>query len=402
MAGKSKNKGAIVRLGPDAALVKTGRGGIVKSFIAEVPLSEAHGELMEVPGTGVSITAAGYYRLNRVAGVSILTPATVVVDGVPRGNPYLVHDENGTLKDVYVRKVAVGYAPTGQLVVVDQTVHFQVEAYFKRDLMKKYRASKGAIGRITTKEAARKEIETGKYMFVPIRDNVGLLVDLSHPDVQRVLETHIENALYGDRKAATIAERNALKKHPALAIQRVNAIGEKGHRVAKVPVHGWVAEEITPQRIYAAAEKALAGVEVIEDATEVTEEDLATVREPEEVAAEATVISQEPSAPQSAVAEQEAVSLFDRQPGATPQIQSETAQSKRRKRKKVESRDAAAVEQPPASRTAKCDVEKLLAKLGDEQVATLFDACGIDNLETATPLQLAMLKAKAQEMINQR
>jgi len=402
MASKSKNKGAIVRLGADAALVKTGRGGIVKSFIAEVPLSEANGELMEVPGAGVSITAAGYYRLNRVAGVSILTPATVFVNGVPRGNPYLIHDDNGTLKDVYVRKVAVGYAPTGQLVVVDQIVHFQVEAYFKRDLMKKYRASKGAIGRITTKEAAQKEIESGKYMFVPIRDNVGLLVDLSHSDVQRVLETHIENALYGDRKAATIAERNALKKHPALAIQRVNAIGERGHRIAKVPIHGWVAEEMTPQRVYAAAEKALAGAEIIEDATEVTEEDLATAREPEEVTAEATVISQEPPAPQPAVAEQEAVSLFDHQPSATPQAPSETAQPKRRKRKKAEPQEAAAVEQPPASGAAKRDVEKLLTKLGDEQVATLFDACGIDNLETATPLQLAMLKAKAQEMINQR
>ncbi|WP_205694139.1 hypothetical protein [Clostridium sp. JN-9] len=230
MEGKPmENKNEIAKLGDGNVFVKrTPRGGI-KAIHGKVKLEEKKGHLAIIQNKAM-ITAAGYNAMNQFAGISIITPEKLTLpDNQVVVNPYPIIDPaSGTIDKVWVKKTAIGYSPTGNLVMTSSTLLYDIKMYFIQDLNKKVQYNKG-VGRMCMEETLTDD-EKKKGMFLRIQGTMGIWVDLTNTDILKCMDTYIQNKLFAERKAQTIAERNALKKHPALCQVYVDAQGpDKAH-----------------------------------------------------------------------------------------------------------------------------------------------------------------------------
>jgi hypothetical protein len=277
-------------IGDTTALIKRTENGAIKAVRANVKLFQNKGQLAEIEGK-VMITAAGYEEMNRVAGVSVLTPDTLRLPDKdhPVVNPYpIVDPQSGSISKVWVKKMAVGYSPTGNLVITSSTLLYDIQMYFIQDIYKTVRYNKEA-GRICMEQTLSDE-EKQKGAFFKINEFMGVWIDLSHKDILKNVNTFIQNKLFAERKAQTICERNVLKKHPSLAVKYVDPVGEKGNLASQITVTGFTTD-LTREELMTIAHQANKGeeinlngkqVEYIEVEGEITEEDVIASRDEEE------------------------------------------------------------------------------------------------------------------------
>jgi len=287
-----KNK-SIATLGDGEVFIKRTSTGAIKSVKARIALKEKEGLLAVIKGKAM-ITAAGYNVMNKIAGVSIVTPDKLTLpDGQIAVNPFPIIDkESGTIDKVWVKKIGIGFSPIGNLVMTSSTLLYDIRMYFIQDLSNKVQNNKSA-GRMCMEQTLTEE-EKKKGMFLPIQGKMGIWVDLENKDVLKCLETYIQNKLFAERKAQTIAERNVLKKHPALSQIYVETQGSEYNHVGAVIVVGYT-HDLTREDLQNLANMAEKGedltdykgikVDVIgaNDIDEVGEEDLYTARDEEEI-----------------------------------------------------------------------------------------------------------------------
>lgn len=228
----------IAELGDGEVFIKRHENGFIKAVRGIVLLSEQRGHLLEIQGK-VMITAAGYNELNKIPGISIITPNNLTLpDSRTVVNPYPVIDrDSGSISKVWVKKLGVGLSPIGNMVITSSTLLYDIRMYFVQDLMKKVQYNHDA-GRICIESMLTEEEKTNG-IFQKFEGNMGVWGNVENPDVLKALNTFINNKLFAERKAQTIAERNVLKKHPALSKVYVEAQGPEGARVARVPVIGY-------------------------------------------------------------------------------------------------------------------------------------------------------------------
>lgn len=214
--------------------------GVAQKFKTVLRLQEGV-HVVDIQGKGF-ITVVGMDYINRVAGVTILTPAQVVVDGKPMPNPYIERDESGMVKSVIVRKMAIGRAPTGQLVATDYVLSYNRHALLLQMLAKKSAKFPSAVFLGSREEDPREQeiaIETvvwsrdrngkahkstqeekigggGRWQFYELDRNLGYWVNLSHPEVQAMMADYINIIATLERRAQSIAARNAMAHHPAI------------------------------------------------------------------------------------------------------------------------------------------------------------------------------------------
>lgn len=234
---KNENK-EVVALGDGNVFIKRGPTGAIKAIKGKLKLEEKKGQIVDIQGK-VMVTAAGFYELNKIASVSIITPEKLELpDGSIVVNPYPILDkESGSISKVWVRKISVGYSPTGTLTIVSNTLLYDPKMYLIQELVKKVKKTKG-IGRICMKHTLTDD-EKQYGSFFNIEGELGISVDLRSPDVLNSIDNYVQNKLFCERKAQTICERNVLKKHPALSTIYVNAEGPMRNKVASVPVVGY-------------------------------------------------------------------------------------------------------------------------------------------------------------------
>lgn len=269
-------------LGDGAVFVKRTESGLVKAVKAQIRLEEKKGHLAEIQGK-VMITAAGYNEMNKVAGVSVITPEKLTLpDGSVVVNPYpIIEPASGSISKVWVKKMAIGLSPIGNLVITTSTLLYDIKMYFVQDLVKKIKYS-AAAGRLCM-ESMLTEQDKQKGIFCKIEGDLGVWADFSNKDVLTCIETFVQNKLFAERKAQTIAERNAMKKHPALATVLVVPTGPEKARTGVVNVVGF-SHDFSQQELLDISQKAADGepiivnnrkVEVIDlPHSEATEEDL--------------------------------------------------------------------------------------------------------------------------------
>ncbi len=256
IATLEKNALTPVELGDPRVFAKYSPDG--KRLIAikaQLPLSEALGELYEVKGK-VAITAAGYHTCNRYAAISLVGPLTLGVADeqgrlVERPNPWMEREpKTGFVREVWVRRVAFGLAPTGSLAIVDRTIHFNIRAYLLQALVAKMKENPSCARwmpederdewqkHINAKRKAENKTE-GRDWFLLMEPPVGLWVDLSHNEILECLNEHTQRLRFAERHAVSICERKALQGHPAIARTLVNATGPAKQRRAVVTVYGF-------------------------------------------------------------------------------------------------------------------------------------------------------------------
>jgi len=193
---------------------RTANGGIM-AIKAVVELHETEKDLYSVHKV-YKPTAQGYYKLNRVAGIKLITPKTLFFDGLEHNNPYIEEFEGGAVKCVHLRKIGLGRDSTGNLSAIDQTISFSPMKYLVRDIMKIDK--KGVVKTIVKQEDFKPD---PTKWYIPV--GMGLMVeaDINHEDFQEKLCDYTNDLLFAERKAASILERNILKKHPAIGVDTV-------------------------------------------------------------------------------------------------------------------------------------------------------------------------------------
>lgn len=255
-------------------------GAIMRPIKADISLFEKMGHLYSLPGKGwkakgktkkgdpatsqypeegdfegpatrdFSISSAGYTQLNKVAGITILTPQQVVVDGKDRPNPHIERDpETKAITAVNLRKIGLGYSPAGTLVAVDKTLFYNIYTYFIQSIQAKMKRTQWKDGHPTgnkefpdcaiygTKEKTPEK--KGSWAFFPTQPPLGLWINYEDQAIIDCLEEHTQRQRFGDRIAQTIVDRNILKDHPAIGVARVFAKEGQQGWTATVTVYGY-------------------------------------------------------------------------------------------------------------------------------------------------------------------
>lgn len=284
------NQNQVAILGENEVFIRRSSKGNIKAVKGKVNLLESKGHLAEIQNK-VMITEAGYREMNKIAGISIITPETLTLpDGKVVVNPYpIVDPESGTISKVWVKKIGVGYSPIGNMVITSSTLLYDIQMYLIQDLAKKAQYNKD-LGRLCMEQMLTDE-DKNKGAFFKIEGSMGVWVDLGHKDVIKAFDTYINNKLFAERKAQTICERNVLKKHPALSTTYVEPNGNKGNRNGQVTVIGFTTD-LSKEELMQVAEQAERGeeisvrdeeVEVIDHMDEISEEDIVASTDDDEV-----------------------------------------------------------------------------------------------------------------------
>lgn len=274
-------------LGDGEVFVKKVNGGRIRSVKGAVTLNERNGEIATIQGKTMT-TAKGFNTLNQIAGLSIVTPEKLTLpDGQIVVNPYPIIDpESGTISKVWVKKIAIGYSPTGNLVITSSTLLYDIKMYFIQDVMKKVQYNQGA-GRVCMEQMLTEE-EKQNCIFLKIEGFLGVAANIQHKEILKAIDTYINKKQFAERNAQSICERLVMSKHPALASA---AYVTKQGDIAKVPVVGYV-HDFNREELLDISEKAERGEEivvdgqkadVIETVVEATEADMAVDADDEEI-----------------------------------------------------------------------------------------------------------------------
>lgn len=281
LAEQNKEQREVARLGDGEVFIRRGPNGAIRSVQAHITLTEAKGHITDIEGSKMMYNQEAYEECNKVAGVSIITPKMLTLpEGNSVVNPYPIIDPgSGTIEKVWVKKLAIGYAPMGNMVVTSATLLFDTTAYFLQDIQKKIKGNK-ECGRVCMRSQLTVE-ELQKGSFHPIQGELGLYANYNHSDIQKALATFIQNKLFAERKAQTICERLVYSKHPALVLGKPTA------KTMKVSVIGWIHDHTADELMDMANQAADANpdesgelnvggtrIETIDVSREVTDEDI--------------------------------------------------------------------------------------------------------------------------------
>ncbi len=286
----------VAALGNGEVFVKRTANGQIRSVKGAVNLSERNGEIATIQGKTMT-TAKGFNTLNQIAGLSIITPEKLTLpDGQIVVNPFPVIDpESGSISKIWVKKLAIGYSPIGNLVVTSSTLLYDINAYFIQDVMKKVQYNQGA-GRVCMEQMLTEE-EKQSHIFLKIEGQLGIAANIQHKEVLKAIDTFINKKQFAERNAQSICERLVMSKHPALASA---AYVSKQGDFARVPVVGYV-HDFNREELLDIADQAESGneivvgnekAEIIESTVEATEEDFVADADDEEIA---QTVTTEPS-----------------------------------------------------------------------------------------------------------
>jgi hypothetical protein len=192
-------------------------------------------------GKKPGITAEGFDKINRYAGVDIIRPRTVMAqDGTERGNPYFERDQaTGALVSMYIRGLGIGYSPTGAPVCIDRTLFINLPTLLIQEVQAKLKKNP-ALGMMGTRHEKPSEVvfykdngqwgskkkfdptptkvvTQGCWHFIPMTGDLGYWVEISHPLIQEIFDSFSQKQRYLDRTASTVLSRVILAAHPAIA-----------------------------------------------------------------------------------------------------------------------------------------------------------------------------------------
>jgi len=256
---------------------------IMRPVKAELALYEKAGHIYQVQ-KNFAITNEGYNLLNKVAGISIVTPQKVTADEREHPNPYIErHPTTKLIESVFIRKIGIGYNLAGNVVIVDKTLLYNIYAYFIESIQSKMKKVVWKSGKPTkeklypdcavigTKEE-KPEKRGGRWAFFETVPPLGLWINYEDPVIVDCLNEHTQKQRFGDRIASTIVERNIMKSHPAIGVSRVQPMKKsetRDHR-AYVTVYGF-RHELGPVQIDEILAQAERGSKVIDVKAEVIE-----------------------------------------------------------------------------------------------------------------------------------
>lgn len=290
-----KEKQNIVMIGSNEAVIKMTNNGLISAVKAQVRLKKD--ELATVQGKTFP-NAAGYYRINQVAGINFYMPEKLELpDGHVVVNPYPIIDpESSTIRKVWIRETGIGRNALGNLQVVTITLLYDIQIYFIETVLKKIKANKNAGRLCTERSLTEDEKRTGE--FFKIDGSMGVWVNLGCMDIFEAVSSYTSDKKFAERKTQSVIERNIIKK-----ITGITYLDSNGSN-AIVPVVGWT-DDLDPADIERIAKAAQSGqritelhgqrIEYDDNTGEITAEEAAGIIDEEEDRAPAAENQQESS-----------------------------------------------------------------------------------------------------------
>lgn len=279
--GLETRRESISVLGNHEAFIRRTRGGDLRQVIMPVRLSLADKTLYQIPirkphdpdtgevitgnykawqdrtrkkclwkdavQTSAEVSYQGFLRLNGVAGCAVGSPPHVWVDGVERTNPYVqrVDMGNGRLGDivrVVIALTVVGPTPaTGNPVVVNYTLDYDPAKDLQHMLSRVADEHPDECYLVDEEEVEKKP----GWKLVPLYGGVGYHVNLRTDAVKGAYAEFINLLQNAVKKAQTIARRNAMKSHPALAYHTCE-VDKYGRAV--LGIVGWAGDQSAMDR----------------------------------------------------------------------------------------------------------------------------------------------------------
>ncbi len=231
----------IARFADGQVFVRKTPDGQVKAVKTIMELSLRKKEMASVGGS-MMITTYGFDQMNRVAGLSVIYPPEINITVDRRGfletakveNPYIEYDEDGSIKVITTECLAIGLSPIGNWCITQERLRFDLRQYFIAEVWSKVK-DKPACGSFKTRQAHDADTNSPNNMWVPVMSGCGLSVDLMHPEITKVITSHITRQKFAERIATSICRRNAMKRHPAIA----QSLVQPTDGYAEVEVVGW-------------------------------------------------------------------------------------------------------------------------------------------------------------------
>lgn len=289
MDEKKQGERSLVKLDFADVLGRVHAGRLMNPFESRLVLSEKNGHLYQFKGKH-SISSLGYIHLNKIASINLVTPQTVVVDGLAQPNPHVErHKTTKAIETVNVRKIGIGFSAVGNIVAIDKTLFYNVYTYFIQSIQKKIKDS-ADCGFYGTRRDQPKAEKDKRWVFFQTAGPLGIWVNYAHKAIIDALEDHTQRQRFGDRIAQKIVERNILKDHPAIGISQVTvhydeSDQKKDNAKASIKLYGWRHEldSRNIKDIQARAERGDAEIEADQSIVEAeVEEEKAVIEEIQE------------------------------------------------------------------------------------------------------------------------
>lgn len=226
-------------LGQNELFVIRSADGKAVSVKRKVRLSITDGTLIKLgskPDSPVIMTAVAFERLSEAANIVVINPPEVMVDGKSVNNPHLEYDANGLATRVHSRSVAMGYTATGIPAISDRTCIFDIDLYRMVDLLAKAKYNQTAFKLLPVGMKPEGKGTWAEYKF---DGSTALWVDTSHKDAITWYAQNVNRQKKAIEFAQTFSSRNAVKHHPAIAMQRV----PDGTATYDAEVFGWLQVE---------------------------------------------------------------------------------------------------------------------------------------------------------------
>lgn len=230
------------------------KDGVLTQVRRVVPLVYGKAEdIYDVKVIGTMLNAKAYRKCAAFAGVKFFNPPSIEIDGETRSNPHIERDPvTKANKRCFVRKVAVWRGPLGEPVARDLTLVYDPGALFNVALRGKISANPGKI--ISTSRRMSEACEPGWAFFPEMALDgteingvpgtalyVGLLADLSNPDVSDLIKDRSDKSKFIERYADTFCERNLTKKMLNLPVPIVVRDAKGNPLGASILIEAWIA-----------------------------------------------------------------------------------------------------------------------------------------------------------------
>lgn len=247
----------VVILAAQEVFVRRDGAGVIRPMSMRLTLKKGRDTYMVSGKTHIS--HLGYQACNVIANLSIMRPNTIFVDAVERSNPYIERNPiTQEAVNVHARSLAIGFAPTGNPVIVDKTVILNLRQYFLTDLKTKINKfpeagffGAGQMNMPTPgawyskdgkREIAPRENAVMRFMptnEITLGDYVGYWFDVAHPEIIAVYEQQRTRQQFAERNAISMSSRNAMSEHPCMPVKDCTADVNPKTGDAVVLVHGY-------------------------------------------------------------------------------------------------------------------------------------------------------------------
>lgn len=236
-------------------IIKSTKDGLIRGIEVTVELSLRRKEFygFEV-GTKdnkkneYKITAEGYDRLYQAAALETAQEPTFNMNGIEYTNPHITFDEKGRKRNVTTRQTIVGRDANGKIQFSSALIIYDAEGLLMTSLMTKIKYDKDeSFGFYCDREEFEEYKQKNRRVkFYEIDDDFGICVKTNSYNFKNLIATERDMRDTIERKAVTIARRNAIRRHPAVAKYSVlpekkyNEDGEYIDLITRVKIMRWM------------------------------------------------------------------------------------------------------------------------------------------------------------------